>query len=137
MATKHYSNDEITVKWQSELCIHSAKCFNGLKEVFDPRARPWVNMEGSSSEKIISQVHQCPSGALSIVDDQLAQKPTQANQTKVVCKPNGPLLIHGAITIEHEGSQTEKDNITALCRCGASKNKPFCDGSHSKVGFEG
>lgn len=137
MATKHYSNDEITVKWQSELCIHSTKCFNGLKEVFDPRARPWINMDGSSSEKIISQVHQCPSGALSIVDDQLSQTPTQAHQTQVICKPNGPLLVHGPISIEHGGETTEKDKITALCRCGASKNKPYCDGTHAKIGFEG
>jgi putative redox protein len=59
-----YSNDEITVVWQPELCQHSTYCFSQLPEVFNPRVRKWINPYGSSSERIIEQVNSCPSGAL-------------------------------------------------------------------------
>ncbi len=62
--TKKYTNGEVTIVWKPDLCIHSRNCFNGLPEVFDPRARPWITPEGSTTEKIINQVKQCPSGAL-------------------------------------------------------------------------
>jgi uncharacterized Fe-S cluster protein YjdI len=62
--TKTYSNEEVTIIWQPSLCTHSAKCFKGLGEVFDPRKRPWITPENSTTEKIIDQVKKCPSGAL-------------------------------------------------------------------------
>ena len=61
----NYSNDEITVVWKPKLCIHSGRCFNGLPEVFNPWVRHWVNVNRAPAESIISQVKQCPSGALS------------------------------------------------------------------------
>jgi uncharacterized Fe-S cluster protein YjdI len=64
--TKKYSNGEVTILWKPATCIHSGICFRGLGEVFDPRKRPWIMMEKSSSEKIVEQVKKCPSGALSI-----------------------------------------------------------------------
>ena len=63
--TRKYSNGEVTVIWQPHLCIHSTICFSGLPEVFKPRERPWVRMDGAPTSKIIEQVRQCPSGALS------------------------------------------------------------------------
>ena len=62
---KNYTNGEITVVWQPKKCIHSAICFRGLPQVFDPRVHPWVNIEGAETERIINQVTHCPSGALS------------------------------------------------------------------------
>ncbi len=67
--THHYSNGEITVAWKPGICTHSGICFKGLAEVFDPRRKPWVVMSNSVTEKILAQVKQCPSGALSIVDN--------------------------------------------------------------------
>ena len=66
--TKHYSNGEVTIVWQPHVCIHSAVCFKGLPEVFDPRRRPWIEQNASTTEKIVTQVKQCPSGALSILE---------------------------------------------------------------------
>ncbi|HZX74040.1 MAG TPA: (4Fe-4S)-binding protein [Cyclobacteriaceae bacterium] len=63
--TKRYSNGEVTIIWKPNLCIHSAICFHGLGEVFDPRRRPWIIPENSTTEKIIEQIKKCPSGALS------------------------------------------------------------------------
>lgn len=62
--TKHYSNGEVTIVWKSGLCQHSANCVNGLPEVFNTKASPWINAEGASTEQIINQVNKCPSGAL-------------------------------------------------------------------------
>ncbi|HTB07626.1 MAG TPA: (4Fe-4S)-binding protein [Bacteroidia bacterium] len=67
--TKHYSNGEVTIAWQPHVCIHSGVCFRGLPEVFDPRRRPWIEQHNSTTEKIVNQVKQCPSGALSITYD--------------------------------------------------------------------
>jgi len=63
--TKKYSNEDITVVWKPDVRIHSTKCWKGLLEVFDPRRSPWIVMENSTTENIINQVNQCPSGALS------------------------------------------------------------------------
>ena len=62
---KRYTRDGVTVIWQPSLCIHSAICARGLPQVFDPRRRPWVVMEGTDVETIVKQVEACPSGALS------------------------------------------------------------------------
>jgi Uncharacterized conserved protein len=71
--THHYTNGEITVAWKPGICIHSGICFKGLAEVFDPRRRPWIIMSNAETERIIAQVNQCPSGALSIVDNDTVQ----------------------------------------------------------------
>jgi uncharacterized Fe-S cluster protein YjdI len=63
----HYSNGEITVVWKPDVCIHSAICFKGLPKVFDPRRKPWIEMDKATTEQIIEQVKKCPSGALSIL----------------------------------------------------------------------
>ncbi len=63
---KKYSNGEVTVLWDASKCIHSANCVKNLPEVFKPKEKPWVQMENSISENIISTVNKCPSGALSL-----------------------------------------------------------------------
>lgn len=63
---KEYSNGEITVVWQSAKCIHSGNCFRNLPKVFQPSERPWIKINGATSEEIIDAVAKCPSGALSI-----------------------------------------------------------------------
>jgi uncharacterized Fe-S cluster protein YjdI len=65
--TKKYSNGQVTIIWKPNLCIHSAICFKGLPDVFDPRVRPWIRPEGSITEIIIEQVKKCPSSALSYI----------------------------------------------------------------------
>lgn len=138
--TKKYSNGEVTIVWQPSKCIHSTVCFRGLGEVFDPRRRPWITPEGSSTEKIIEQVKKCPSGALSI--DDIAKKSNKTNMetqtTLVELNANGPLCVHGTISIKDSaGNTVEKLNKTFFCRCGGSSNKPYCDGTHKRNGFIG
>ena len=131
---KRYEKDDITIVWQSALCTHSKKCFAGLPEVFNPENRPWVQLDKSTSEVIIEQVRLCPSGALSIEGD--AQKTSEVS-TKISVTKGGPFLVKGDVSIElADGEKVEKSGMTALCRCGASANKPYCDGSHQNIDFE-
>jgi uncharacterized Fe-S cluster protein YjdI len=141
MATqKEYSNGEVTVVWKPEVCIHSTLCFKGLSEVFDPQKRPWVNVEGATTEAIVEQVKKCPSGALSYYmnkEDKEGNVEVEAERIVEVMK-NGPLMVYGNISVKHaNGTETKQNRVTAFCRCGSSQNKPFCDGTHKKIGFTG
>ncbi|WP_026951583.1 (4Fe-4S)-binding protein [Algoriphagus mannitolivorans] len=61
---KEYSNGEVTITWESHKCIHSGNCARGLPKVFNPKHRPWISVDGASSEEMVNQVKKCPSGAL-------------------------------------------------------------------------
>lgn len=136
--TKHYTNGEITVVWKPNQCIHSKICWTNLLEVFDPRKRPWINMEGAATDRIAEQVSKCPSGALSsFYNNEHTVAPGIDVDTTIEVTPNGPLLVYGNVTIKDtQGNETVKYKTTALCRCGASSNKPYCDGTHVKIGFK-
>lgn len=138
--TKKYSNGELTIVWKPSLCIHSTKCWKGadaLPEVFNPSERPWIKPDAASSEKIMAHVNQCPSGALSFyLNEDEIKKEDLSPSTIVEPSPNGPLLVYGNITLkDKEGNETSRSKVTAFCRCGASANKPFCDGAHHQIKF--
>jgi uncharacterized Fe-S cluster protein YjdI len=133
---KEYSNGDISVVWKPESCIHSTKCWRGLPEVFQPSSRPWVKVDAATSEQIRNQVALCPSGALSIRENTIQNDDDDMARIEVL--KNGPVLVHGNCEIKKsDGSVENKDGVTALCRCGHSNNKPFCDGSHNAQGFQG
>ncbi len=136
--TKKYSNGEITVVWKPKQCVHSAICFRGLPAVFDPKNRPWVTPDGATTEQIIQQVNQCPSGALSYYNNEVDTNTTEiVAETKIEAMPGGPLLVYGNVLIKDaKGQEYKKNKVTAFCRCGQSNNKPFCDGSHLPAGFK-
>jgi uncharacterized Fe-S cluster protein YjdI len=138
--TKKYSNGEVTVVWKPNECIHSSICFRGLGEVFDPRKRPWITLEKSTTDKIIDQVKKCPSGALShyLNRDAGTESVKVEAETIIETMPNGPLMVYGNVNVkDSNGMLTKKNSATAFCRCGGSGNKPYCDGSHKKIGFVG
>ncbi len=146
LETLKYTNNEVTVVWKPKACIHSTICWKGLIEVFNPKEKPWVKINGATTAKIIEQVRKCPSGALSyylnaeLAADEPADKVVAESVQfmKVEVTPNGPYLIKTECLIVHtDGWEETKTGTVALCRCGASSNKPYCDGSHRKVGFQG
>ena len=133
---KKYSNDDITVVWKPDSCIHSKKCWKGLLQVFNPQNRPWINMQGATTDRIKEQVDACPSGALSYIIKGAENKAIMDEKTKVEALENGPLLVHGSLEVTNsDGSKESKKRVTAFCRCGASANKPYCDGEHNNIGF--
>lgn len=130
---KEYSNDDITVCWDPDKCIHSRNCVKGLPQVFDRSLRPWINMQGATSEEIMKTIDKCPSGALSY--KKIGTDRGHSAKIKVI--KNGPLLVEGECAlVDREGVQVKSCGPFALCRCGGSKNKPFCDGAHTKIGFD-
>ena len=134
---REYTNGEVTIVWEASKCIHSAKCVAGSPHVFKPKERPWVQLEDSETEPLIKTIKTCPSGALSyymISEGNNEEVSDISETTKVDVMPNGPLLIHGNISLKHaDGSEENKTNRTAFCRCGKSNNQPFCDGTHNKA----
>ena len=137
---KEYTNGDLTVVWKPRLCIHSEICVKTLPEVYKPKEKPWIQAENASVEALKSQIDKCPSAALSYYQkNESEDKPdTMHEDTKVEVMVNGPLLVHGNLEITGSDGQVEtKKRTTAFCRCGASSNKPYCDGEHNKIGFVG
>jgi uncharacterized Fe-S cluster protein YjdI len=141
---KEFSNGEVTVYWQSDLCIHSANCLIRLPEVFNSKKKPWINIHAANSKDIMKAVDTCPSRALTYLKSTkfVTSKPRATVKMKskfarVHVLKNGPILITGNFIVRD--SQKKKiqieNEVAALCRCGNSKKKPFCDGTHQKIGF--
>lgn len=143
-AVKEYTNGEITVYWKSELCIHSANCLIGLPEVFNSKKKPWINIHASNSKEIMRIVDTCPSRALTylksnklVLSKPRAKPKKKAKYARIQILKNGPALITGNFILRDPKKKKIKigNEIAAICRCGASKKKPFCDGSHQTIGF--
>lgn len=136
--TKEYSNGDVTVVWEAKKCIHSGICVKGSPSVFQPDERPWVKIDGASTEEIVHTVKKCPSGALSFYMNNEEDKTSETLETKVEVLENGPLLVYGTLKVTHkDGKEETKNRTTAFCRCGMSQNKPYCDGTHVKEDFRG
>ncbi|MGB5531450.1 MAG: (4Fe-4S)-binding protein [Ignavibacteriaceae bacterium] len=143
MTEKTYSNKEIKVIWKPDVCIHSTNCWKASLAVFNPKRRPWIDVSAGTTEEIIKIVDNCPSGALSYernnkMSEQKAQPAqTQKSETTVQVNKGGPYLVKGKfVFVGADGKEEIKEGSVALCRCGASNNKPFCDGAHRKIGFD-
>lgn len=135
MTTKKYINGELTVIWKPDACLHSTICFRGLPKVFNPSRRPWIEPLADTQEAIIAQIKKCPSGALSYELNQIKTEnmENKTDHTSITVTNKGPYLIKGKfLFVNSDGKEELKDGNIALCRCGASANKPFCDGSHKK-----
>lgn len=134
---KQYETDEILVEWDSRLCYHSHNCVRALPQVFDPDRRPWVMVDAASADEVERAVALCPSGALRA--RRAGSEPTKLERPlELRASANGPLLVSGGVRIvAGDGTVLYEGEKAALCRCGRSANKPFCDGTHKTVGFEG
>lgn len=131
-----YGNDAIEVSWEPRLCIHTGNCFRALGEVFVPEARPWIDVEAADPDAIARTILTCPTGALHFRRLDGGPQEEAAPDTAIEPRPNGPLFLRGNLRIvAADGSLIREDTRLALCRCGASENKPFCDGSHRRIGF--
>ncbi len=131
-----YANDAIEVRWEPKLCIHVRNCVRGLPQVFDPDARPWVAVDAADADRVAEAVLTCPTGALQFRRLDGGAQEQALDPPSVEPRPNGPLFVRGRVRIvDADGRLIREDTRLALCRCGASENKPFCDGSHRRIGF--
>jgi uncharacterized Fe-S cluster protein YjdI len=134
---KEYATEEIVVEWEPRLCFHSGNCSRLLPKVFDRDRRPWVKADEASADEIERTVAQCPSGALRTRRIKRANV-GRRERFEICASAGGPLLVRGGVRIvDAEGNLLYEGERAALCRCGGSSNKPFCDGTHRTNGFEG
>jgi uncharacterized Fe-S cluster protein YjdI/CDGSH-type Zn-finger protein len=133
---RYYAGQEIEITYDTLRCIHAAECVRGLPEVFDHTRRPWVDPAGALPNAVAAVIERCPSGALHYarLDGGVAEEP--ADPTEIMAVRNGPLFIRGLVQLRGvDGGVLIEDTRMALCRCGASANKPFCDNSHRRIAF--
>ena len=134
---KDYTGEGVTVHDNRSLCSHSQECVKRLPSVFDMDGRPWIKADGASVEEVITTVKACPSGALSYSVDGVEHR-DQEREPLVVVMQDGPYnLVGGVEVVGEERGEGASQEHCALCRCGESHSKPFCDGSHHDSEFKG
>jgi CDGSH-type Zn-finger protein/uncharacterized Fe-S cluster protein YjdI len=131
-----YTGERIDVSWDAKRCIHARECVRGLPAVFDVDERPWIQPDEAAADEVAEVVTLCPTGALHFERHDGGAPETVPLENTVRVAPDGPLYVHGDVSVETaEGDVLLSDTRVALCQCGASENKPLCDGSHADVGF--
>ena len=132
---KVYQGKEVAINDNRTICAHAETCVKELSSVFNIEAHPWINPDGATVADIINLVKKCPSGALSY---SIAGKTVRnfERAPAIDIAANGPYNITGGIELKSDLVPPSTEHYS-LCRCGASKNKPFCDGAHHETGFEG
>jgi CDGSH-type Zn-finger protein/uncharacterized Fe-S cluster protein YjdI len=126
------SGTRVTVLFNARKCIHSRHCVLGDPRVFVPNVDgQWIHPDAASVEAVVEIAHNCPSGAIAYerTDGGAQEAPPTVNVVRV--RENGPLAFHAEMNLYGGGSALR----ATLCRCGASKSKPFCDTSHVAAGF--
>jgi CDGSH-type Zn-finger protein len=130
-----YGGRGITILDNRSICAHAGHCTDGLADVFKYGSEPWIDPNGAEAAAIVATVNNCPSGALSYTIDGAAP-PAVALEAAITVTKDGPYAIAGAVElVGAQWAQGASRERYTLCRCGASKNKPFCDGSHYDAGF--
>jgi CDGSH-type Zn-finger protein/uncharacterized Fe-S cluster protein YjdI len=122
----------LTLMFEAKRCIHARFCVTGAPTVFLANVKgPWLHPDTMDVERLVDIAHQCPSGAIRYArkDGRPDEAPPPVNLISV--RESGPYAVRAAITLDGEAI----GNRATLCRCGASKNKPFCDGSHHDIHF--
>jgi CDGSH-type Zn-finger protein/ferredoxin len=130
---KRYDGQEISVTDNRGTCCHYGNCTEHLPEVFGERPEGFVQPNAASKEQIIDIVRHCPSGALGYLLDGVEYAGEQ-REPSIYVSHNGPYHVRGGIDLHNtQRNEGASRDHYALCRCGRSKNKPFCDGSHWNV----
>ena len=130
-----YKGKKMTIHDNRSVCAHAGYCTDNLASVFRMKEEPWIDPDAASVEEIIVAIRNCPSGALSYsIND--AENHNSGDEPAVLIAPNGPYVVSGGIELSDTtwGEGASRSEYT-LCRCGSSKNKPFCDGTHWYIKF--
>ena len=132
-----YVGEKITIHDNRGICSHVGFCTDSLPSVFKLGEEPWIDPNAADVEEIIETIKKCPSGALSYSIDEIEYR-DQDREPMITVSENGPYFIAGDIEVvghEPRAEEVSTEHCT-LCRCGSSKNKPFCDGTHWHIGFK-
>ncbi|MEL6447818.1 MAG: CDGSH iron-sulfur domain-containing protein [Pseudomonadota bacterium] len=129
------SGTRISIAYTPVLCSHAAACSKLAADTFNPSRDPWINPDEGSLESIQDVMAACPSGALSLSLDGAPHQHTTSRDSAIQIEPNGPYRVTNVALEAPFSVAGSTDKKYVLCRCGQSKNKPFCDGTHHDVGW--
>jgi CDGSH-type Zn-finger protein len=132
-----YRTRGIVIHDNRSICAHAGVCTDRLAKVFRYGTEPWIDPSGASIAEIVETIQRCPSGALSYTLEHTEARDQPGAGAAITVTPDGPYAVSGSVALLDqawgEGASTER---YTLCRCGGSKNKPFCDGTHWSIGFK-
>ncbi|MBW2588088.1 MAG: CDGSH iron-sulfur domain-containing protein [Deltaproteobacteria bacterium] len=133
----NYDGAQADVHWDGRLCIHIGECGRAPNDLFVGGRQPWCQPDQVSPDEVAEVVNRCPTGALTYLRKDGGEVEAADAENVVSVMYNGPLYVRG--DLEVEGASADMSGVrfrAALCRCGQSKNKPFCDNSHEDAGFK-
>jgi CDGSH-type Zn-finger protein len=130
--TKSLGGTKTTIKDDRGICAHAAYCSNAATNVW--KGAPLSDDDPALADTLVQMVRNCPSGALTVA---VGGNPVEEEFTpEIRVQEDGPYILRGRITIRRaDGQPLEVRNRMSICRCGGSKNKPLCDGTHAEIGF--
>ncbi|MEP7242869.1 MAG: CDGSH iron-sulfur domain-containing protein [Gammaproteobacteria bacterium] len=130
--TEHIEGTDLTLLYETKKCIHARFCVTGAPNVFLANVKgPWINPNGIEVDRLVEIAHACPSGAIRYHRKDGKHDETPPPVNLIAIREVGPYAVRAQIQLDGEPA----DFRATLCRCGASKNKPFCDGSHHDIAF--
>jgi CDGSH-type Zn-finger protein len=129
---EHIEGRDLTLLYEGKKCIHARFCVTGAPKVFLANVKgPWINPDAIEVDRLVEIAHACPSGAIRYQRKDGKHEETAPPVNLIAIREAGPYAVRGQLLLNGEAAGFR----ATLCRCGASKNKPFCDGSHHDAGF--
>jgi CDGSH-type Zn-finger protein/uncharacterized Fe-S cluster protein YjdI len=126
-------SEDIEISFDVERCIHSRRCVLNAPTVFLANVKgPWLHPETESVEHLVHVAQSCPSGAISYRRLDGGPEEAAPKVNVIDLRQNGPYAFHATLNVDEQPLRYR----ATLCRCGQSKNKPYCDNSHIEAGFE-
>lgn len=131
--TERIPGQQIDLLYNGQRCIHARHCVLSLPGVFKANVQgPWIDPDAASTEALVTVAHMCPSGAIGYRRHDGGAEEAAPAVNLVQLRENGPLGLRADIRLDGQAIGMR----AVLCRCGASRHKPFCDGSHVQVHFQ-
>jgi CDGSH-type Zn-finger protein len=134
-AQQSYAGKTVTIRDNRGICAHAGICTETLPEVWRMQGGPWIDPDAAAAAEIADVIRRCPSGALALARNSAASKSDTSAGPAIMVAKDGPYHVTGIELSGEDWAKGANQTRYTLCRCGASKNKPFCDGSHWDAGF--
>ena len=128
--------ENLTIHDDRSRCAHAGFCTDNLSAVFKLGVEPWIDPNGADVDDIIRVVSSCPSGALSYSLADASEPVESPEGPSITVAKDAPYAVRGVRVIAGDDEAYDSRERQTLCRCGGSRNKPFCDGSHWYMGFK-
>ena len=133
---ERFEGEGVTIHDDRSRCAHAGVCTDNLSEVFKLGVEPWIDPHGAEADEIARVVSACPSGALSYSTGGSSELVENPDGPSITVANDAPYHVRGVEVVAGDGEAYDTRERQTLCRCGGSRMKPFCDGSHWYMGFK-